>query len=197
MLVEFTSFYHYCTKPTHRSPTEKRGRTHVKHCLQLRTCPIDIPRELTLEAPAAAAAKTIFALRMKSTVARNGALAAARRWALGARSQSALRSFPSAAFSAAALPSRTAKNTPSAGMFVSSHSPIFRSFTRGYATSGKVVPFNLADIGEGITEVEIVEWFVKEGDVVESYDKICEVQSDKAKVEITSRYSGKILKVLN
>ena len=50
--------------------------------------------------------------------------------------------------------------------------------------------YMLADIGEGITECEIVQWFVKPGDTIAQFDKICEVQSDKAAVEITSRYDG-------
>eukprot|EP00547_Thalassionema_nitzschioides_P003840 CAMPEP_0194220390 /NCGR_PEP_ID=MMETSP0156-20130528/28251_1 /TAXON_ID=33649 /ORGANISM="Thalassionema nitzschioides, Strain L26-B" /LENGTH=510 /DNA_ID=CAMNT_0038950403 /DNA_START=156 /DNA_END=1691 /DNA_ORIENTATION=+ len=54
----------------------------------------------------------------------------------------------------------------------------------------KLTPFLLADIGEGIAEVEVLQWFVSPGDRVHQFDRICEVQSDKATVEITSRYDG-------
>ncbi|KAI8387273.1 2-oxoacid dehydrogenases acyltransferase-domain-containing protein [Blakeslea trispora] len=71
-------------------------------------------------------------------------------------------------------------------------------FIRSFHTSVHrlaVQPFLLADIGEGITECEIVQWFVKPGTRVAEFDKICEVQSDKASVEISSRYAGNILKL--
>ncbi|KAJ2633025.1 hypothetical protein H4R22_000798 [Coemansia sp. RSA 1290] len=58
-----------------------------------------------------------------------------------------------------------------------------------------IIPYRLADIGEGITECEIIQWFVKPGDRVSQFDKICEVASDKATVEITSRYDGVIRKL--
>jgi 2-oxoisovalerate dehydrogenase E2 component (dihydrolipoyl transacylase) len=55
---------------------------------------------------------------------------------------------------------------------------------------GDVIGFPLADIGEGITEVEVLKWFINQGDHIVQFQKICEVQSDKANVEITSRYDG-------
>ncbi|OBT87072.1 hypothetical protein VE02_05000 [Pseudogymnoascus sp. 03VT05] len=63
------------------------------------------------------------------------------------------------------------------------------------ARAAVVKPFLLADIGEGIRECEIIQWFVEPGARVEEFDKICEVQSDKASVEIPSRFSGVIKKL--
>uniref|UniRef100_A0A1J3EUT6 Dihydrolipoamide acetyltransferase component of pyruvate dehydrogenase complex n=1 Tax=Noccaea caerulescens TaxID=107243 RepID=A0A1J3EUT6_NOCCA len=50
----------------------------------------------------------------------------------------------------------------------------------------------LAQTGEGIAECELLKWFVKEGDPVEEFQPLCEVQSDKATIEITSRFKGKV-----
>lgn len=47
----------------------------------------------------------------------------------------------------------------------------------------------------GIRECEIIQWFVEPGARVEEFDKICEVQSDKASVDIPSRFSGVIKKL--
>ncbi|XP_075688338.1 lipoamide acyltransferase component of branched-chain alpha-keto acid dehydrogenase complex, mitochondrial [Rhinoderma darwinii] len=65
-----------------------------------------------------------------------------------------------------------------------------RNFRTASALNGQIVQFKLSDIGEGITEVTVKDWYVKEGDTVSQFDSICEVQSDKASVTITSRYDG-------
>ncbi|MED3574420.1 dihydrolipoamide acetyltransferase family protein [Cytobacillus praedii] len=52
--------------------------------------------------------------------------------------------------------------------------------------------FKLPDIGEGIHEGEIVKWFVKSGDKVQEDDVLCEVQNDKAVVEIPSPVAGTV-----
>ncbi|CDJ67112.1 dihydrolipoamide branched chain transacylase, E2 subunit, putative [Eimeria necatrix] len=67
-------------------------------------------------------------------------------------------------------------------------------FTVSHPRHG-IVCFKLADIGEGIASVELTKWYKKTGDTVEEMEEVCEVQSDKAAVEITSRYSGKIVKL--
>jgi 2-oxoisovalerate dehydrogenase E2 component (dihydrolipoyl transacylase) len=70
----------------------------------------------------------------------------------------------------------------------------FSPFT-GTGGRGGGIAFLLADIGEGIKEVELLQWFVQPGEHVRQFDKVCEVQSDKATVEITSRYDGVVLEL--
>jgi len=56
--------------------------------------------------------------------------------------------------------------------------------------------FRLPDIGEGIHEGEIVKWFVKPGDKIQEDDVLCEVQNDKAVVEIPSPVTGTVEEIL-
>ena len=56
--------------------------------------------------------------------------------------------------------------------------------------------FRFPDIGEGIHEGEIVKWFVKPGDKIEEDDVLCEVQNDKAVVEIPSPVEGTVEEIL-
>ncbi|RPF56142.1 dihydrolipoamide acetyltransferase family protein [Aquisalibacillus elongatus] len=56
--------------------------------------------------------------------------------------------------------------------------------------------FKLPDIGEGIHEGEIAKWFIKKGEEIKEDDVLCEVQNDKAVVEIPSPVEGTVLDVL-
>ncbi len=51
----------------------------------------------------------------------------------------------------------------------------------------------MPDIGEGIAQVELVEWFVKVGDTVTEDQVVADVMTDKATVEIPSPVTGKVL----
>ncbi|KAL8295397.1 hypothetical protein RB600_001064 [Gaeumannomyces tritici] len=84
------------------------------------------------------------------------------------------------------------------------HQPLRASIQRrnclsaGFHTTSRlcvVKPVLLADIGEGIVECEIIQWFVEPGARVEEFSPLCEVQSDKASVEITSRFTGVVKKL--
>ncbi|HCS07333.1 MAG TPA: branched-chain alpha-keto acid dehydrogenase subunit E2, partial [Pseudomonas sp.] len=51
----------------------------------------------------------------------------------------------------------------------------------------------MPDIGEGIAQVELVEWFVKVGDMVSEDQVVADVMTDKATVDIPSPVAGKVL----
>ncbi len=53
--------------------------------------------------------------------------------------------------------------------------------------------FRLPDIGEGLTEAEIVRWLVAVGEHVAADQPIVEVETDKAVVEIPSPYAGVVI----
>ncbi len=55
--------------------------------------------------------------------------------------------------------------------------------------------FILPDIGEGIVQCEVIEWKVKEGDIIEEDQIVVDVSTDKAIVEIPSMYNGRITKL--
>lgn len=56
----------------------------------------------------------------------------------------------------------------------------------------QTVSMKLPDIGEGVTEAELVEWYVKIGDIVREDDVLADVMTDKATVEVPSICGGKI-----
>ncbi|QIK57735.1 dihydrolipoyllysine-residue acetyltransferase [Erysipelothrix sp. HDW6A] len=55
--------------------------------------------------------------------------------------------------------------------------------------------FNMPDVGEGIAEGEIVQWFVKEGDSIKEDEPLLEIQNDKLVQEVPSPVSGTIAKI--
>ncbi|KAI0136996.1 2-oxoacid dehydrogenase acyltransferase [Xylariales sp. AK1849] len=73
--------------------------------------------------------------------------------------------------------------------------PVMRNGFHSTRSMQVVKPVLLADIGEGIVECEIIQWFVEPDARVEEFSPLCEVQSDKASVEITSRFSGQVKKL--
>ncbi|MEU5164981.1 dihydrolipoamide acetyltransferase family protein [Streptomyces mutomycini] len=54
----------------------------------------------------------------------------------------------------------------------------------------KVLEFKLPDLGEGLTEAEIVRWLVEVGDVVAVDQPVVEVETAKAMVEVPCPYGG-------
>ncbi|MGW2691815.1 dihydrolipoamide acetyltransferase family protein [Streptomyces sp. NPDC001296] len=54
----------------------------------------------------------------------------------------------------------------------------------------QVFEFRLPDLGEGLTEAEIVRWLVKVGDVVAVDQPVVEVETAKAMVEVPCPYQG-------
>jgi len=55
--------------------------------------------------------------------------------------------------------------------------------------------FKLPDLGEGLTEGEILQWMVKVGDTVTLNQTIVEVETAKAAVEVPSPYAGVVTKI--
>src|SRR6185295_13405998 len=55
--------------------------------------------------------------------------------------------------------------------------------------------FSLPDLGEGLTEAEIVAVLVREGDVIREDAPLLEVETDKAQVEIPSPMGGRVEKI--
>jgi 2-oxoisovalerate dehydrogenase E2 component (dihydrolipoyl transacylase) len=58
-----------------------------------------------------------------------------------------------------------------------------------------VLTIRMPDLGEGIAEVELVEWRVRPGDRVAEDQILCDVMTDKAAVEIPSSVAGRVVEL--
>ena len=63
------------------------------------------------------------------------------------------------------------------------------------ANSG-IQEFRLPDVGEGLVDAEILQWYVQPGDRVEVNQMICEIETAKAAVELPSPYAGTVHELL-
>lgn len=52
--------------------------------------------------------------------------------------------------------------------------------------------FKFPDIGEGITEAELLRWYVQEGELVQENQNLAEIETDKAVADLPSPYTGTI-----
>ena len=55
--------------------------------------------------------------------------------------------------------------------------------------------FNLPDLGEGLPDAEIVEWHVKEGDLIKLDAPLVSMETAKAVVDVPSPYTGTVVKL--
>lgn len=55
-----------------------------------------------------------------------------------------------------------------------------------------IAEFRLPDLGEGLTEAEVVQWLVQPGDAVALNQTLAEVETAKAVVELPSPYEGRV-----
>ena len=58
------------------------------------------------------------------------------------------------------------------------------------------VELKVPAVGESITEVQIAKWLKSEGDHVEQDENICEIETDKATVELPAPVTGVLTKLL-
>ncbi|MDQ3105267.1 MAG: 2-oxo acid dehydrogenase subunit E2, partial [Actinomycetota bacterium] len=56
--------------------------------------------------------------------------------------------------------------------------------------------FKLPDVGEGLTEAEIISWRVKPGDTVRVNDIVVQIETAKSLVELPSPYAGTVADLL-
>ncbi|MEU3215217.1 dihydrolipoamide acetyltransferase family protein [Streptomyces sp. NPDC006971] len=62
--------------------------------------------------------------------------------------------------------------------------------TTDTSNGARVREFKMPDVGEGLTEAEILKWYVQPGDTVTDGQVVCEVETAKAAVELPIPFDG-------
>ncbi|WP_225637013.1 dihydrolipoamide acetyltransferase family protein [Streptomyces solaniscabiei] len=57
-------------------------------------------------------------------------------------------------------------------------------------TAGRLLEFRMPDVGEGLTEAELLTWYVRPGDTVVDGQTVCEIETAKAVVELPIPFDG-------
>ena len=61
----------------------------------------------------------------------------------------------------------------------------------------RIKEFTLPDLGEGLTEGEILSWLVGVGDTIELNQPLVEVETAKAAVEIPAKWAGVVTRIFH
>ncbi len=71
--------------------------------------------------------------------------------------------------------------------------PTIDGTTQSTSASGETYTIKVPDVGEGVAEVEIVNWLVRVGDTIARLQTVAEVMTDKATVEVPSPIDGVVV----
>ncbi|MBC7742944.1 MAG: 2-oxo acid dehydrogenase subunit E2, partial [Bdellovibrionaceae bacterium] len=89
--------------------------------------------------------------------------------------------------------SASAPTTPAQAAKTSAPLPAAQSAAPAASNgAGKMVDVKLPELGEGVTEGELVKWTVNIGDTVKADQTVAEIMTDKATVEVPSPYAGTV-----
>ncbi|NNG84966.1 2-oxo acid dehydrogenase subunit E2, partial [Streptomyces cacaoi] len=64
--------------------------------------------------------------------------------------------------------------------------------TESVRSAERIREFKMPDVGEGLTEAEILKWYVQPGDTVSDGQVVCEVETAKAAVELPIPFDGAV-----
>lgn len=102
--------------------------------------------------------------------------------------ESVILTADSAGAAAAKAPTATASKAPEAKAAQAASAPAAQATFAGGVDKNVKLP----ELGEGVTEGELVKWLVKPGDSVKADQAVAEIMTDKATVEVPSPFAGTV-----